>query len=122
MGFSEGAVSWQIKKQHKVALSSGNAENQGLAAAVQETTVLRSLLCETGYQRMQATIIGEDNQSRIKLATNLVMLKRSKLIDTKNHFPREKFDDKSVQLVNTPTAQLAVDMTKALPQAEIEQN
>ena len=55
---------------------------------------------------MQATVIGEDNQSCTKLATNPVMHKRSKHIDTKYHFIREKVDDNSVQLVYTPTDQL----------------
>ena len=103
-------------------LSSCEAECQGLAAAVQKATFLRSLMCEIGYQQMQATLIGEDNQSCIKLATNPVMHKRSKYIDTKHHFNREKVDN-SVQLVYTPTDQLAADLsTKSLPQKNVEQH
>ena len=56
LGFSGGAVSWKTKKQQTVALSSCEAEYQGLAAAVQEATFLRSLMCEMGYQQMQATV------------------------------------------------------------------
>ena len=66
-------------------LSSCEAEYQGLSAVVREVTFLRSLMCEMGYQQMQATVIGEDNQSCIKRTTNPVMLKRSKYIDTKAH-------------------------------------
>ena len=58
---------------------------------------------------MQATVIGVGNQSCIKLAINPVTHKRSKHIDTKSHFIRQKVDDKSVQLVYTPTNQLAAD-------------
>ena len=97
--FSAGAVSWQPKKQQTVALSSCEAEYQGLAAAVQEATFLRSILCEKGYQQVQTTRIGEDNQSFIKLANNPVMNKRSKHIDTKYHFIREKVEDNAVELV-----------------------
>ena len=123
MGFSGGAFSWRTKKQQTVALASCEAEYQGLAATVQEATFLRSLMCEMGYQQMQATVIGEDNQSCIKLATNIVMHKRSKHIDTKYHFIREKVDDNSVQLVYTPTDQLAADLlTKSLPQVKVEQH
>ena len=61
--FSDGTVSWQTKKQQTVALSSCQAENQDLAAAVPEATFLRSLMCQKGYQQMQATVIDEDNQS-----------------------------------------------------------
>ena len=73
--FSRGAVVWQTKKQQTVALSSCKAEYQSLAAAVQEATFLRSLICEMGNQQLPATVIGEDNQSCIKLATNPVMHK-----------------------------------------------
>ena len=124
LGFSGGAVSWQTKKkQQTVALSSCEAEYQGLAAAVEEATFLRSILCEMGYQQRQATRIGEDNQSCIKLANNPVMHKRSKHIDTKYHFIREKVEDNAVELVYTPTDQLAADLlTKALPQVKVEQH
>ena len=123
LGLSGGAVSWQTKKQQTVALSSCEAEYQGLAGAVQEAIFLRSLLCEMGYEQTQPTIIGEDNQSCIKLATNPVMRKRSKHIDTKFHFIREKVDDNSIQLVYTPTDQLAADLlTKALPQVKVERH
>ena len=81
LGFSGGAVSWKTKKQNTVALSSCEADYQGLASAVQEALFLRSLLCEMGYEQWQATIIGEYNQSCIKLATNQVMHKRSKHTD-----------------------------------------
>ena len=123
LGLSGGAVSWQTKKQQTVALSSCEAEYQGLAGAVQEAIFLRSLLCEMGYEQTQPTIIGEDNQSCIKLATNPVMHKRSKHIDTKFHIIREKIDDNSIQLVYTPTDQLAADLlTKALPEVKVEQH
>ena len=72
---------------------------------------------------MQATVIGEENQRYIKLAANLVMHKQSKHIDTKYHFIREKVDNYSVQLLYTPTNQLAADLlAKALPQVKVEQH
>ena len=76
-----------------------------------------------GYQQLQATVIGEDKQSYIKVATNPVMHTRSKHIDTKYHFIREKIDDNSVQLFYTPTDQLTADlMTKSFPQVKVEQH
>ena len=121
LGFSAGAVSWQTKKQQTVALSSCETEYQGLAAAVHEAIFLRSLMCEMGYQQMHAPVTGEDTQSCIELATNPVMHKRFKHIDTKYHFIREKVDDNSVQLVYTSTDQLAADLlTKSPPQMTVE--
>ena len=105
-----------------MALSFCEAENQVLAAAVQEATFLRSL-CEMGYQQMHPTIIGEDNQTCNTVATNLVMHKRSKHIDTKYHFIREKVDHNSVQLVYMPTDQLAADLlTESFLQVKVEQD
>ena len=50
LGFSGGTVSWQTKKQQTAAHSYWEAEYQGLEAAVQEATFLRSNLCEMGHQ------------------------------------------------------------------------
>ena len=55
---SGGAVSWQTVKQQTVALNSCEAEYQGLAAAVEESNFLTSLMRELCYQQMQATVIG----------------------------------------------------------------
>ena len=90
---------------------------------MREATFLRSLLCEMGYEQSQPSIIVDDNQICIKLATNSVMHKRSKYIDTKFYFIREKVDDNSNQLVYIPTDQLAPDLlTKAFLQVEVEQH
>ena len=75
-----------------------------------------------GFQHMQATFIGEDNQSCIKLATKAMVHKRSKHFDTTYHFRREKPHDNSVQLPYTPTGQLAADLlAKSLSQVKVEQ-
>ena len=123
LGDSGGSVSWQVKKQPTVSLSSCEAEYQGLAAAVQEAIFLRGLLRELGYEQFEPTTIGEDNQSCIKLATNPVLHKRSKHIDTKYHFIRERVDDNSIKLIYTPTDEMAADLlTKSLPQQKVEQH
>ena len=74
LGDSGGSVSWQVKKQPTELLSSCEAEYQGLAAAVHEAIFLSGLR-ELGYELCEPTIIGEDNQSCIKLATNPVIHK-----------------------------------------------
>ena len=45
-GQHSGASSWQVRKQQTVALSSCEAEYQGLAAAAQEVLFLRQLICD----------------------------------------------------------------------------
>ena len=95
---------------------------RGLAAAVQEAIFLLGLLRELGYEQFEHTTIGEDNQSCRKLATNPVLQKRSKHIDTKYHF-RERVDDNSIILIYTSTDEMAADLlTKFLPQQKVEQH
>ena len=117
LGDSGGSLSWRVKKQPTMSLSSCEVEYQGLAAAIQEAIFLRGLLKELGYEQCEPTTIGEDNQSCIKIATNPVLHKRSKHIDTKNHFISERVDDNSIKLIYTPTAEMAADLlTKSLSQ------
>ena len=72
---------------------SSEAENQGVAAAVKEALYLKQLLKDLGIQQKHQIAIGEDNQSCIKLCQNAVMHKRSKHIETKFHFIRDKTED-----------------------------
>ena len=49
MGLRGGAASWQTQKQQTVTLPSCESEFHGLVAAMEEeTTFLRSILCEMG--------------------------------------------------------------------------
>ena len=110
-------------KQSTVLLSSCEAEYKGLAVTVQEAIFLRSLFRELGNEQFEPTTIGEDNQSFIKLATNPVLDKRSKHIDTKYHFIRERVDDNSIKLIYTPRDEMAADLlTKSLPQQKEDKN
>ena len=61
------ALSWGVKKQATVALSSSEAEYQGMAAAFQEALYLKQLLENFGIQQKRPIAIGEDNQSCIRL-------------------------------------------------------
>ena len=89
-----GAISWEVKKQATVALSTAEAEYQAMAAAAQVAIYLRALLKDFGFPMKKAIDIGEDNQSCIKMCHNPVMHKRSKHIDTKLLFIRERVENK----------------------------
>ena len=107
------ALSWGVKKQATVALSSSEAEYQGMAAAVQEALYLKQLLEDFGIQQKRPIAIGEDNQSCIRLCQNPVMHKRSKHIETKFHFIRDKTEDGTISM--------AADIfTKSLPVSKVE--
>ena len=115
------ALSWGVKKQATVALSSSEAEYQGMAAAVQEALYLKQLLEDFGIQQKRPIAIGEDNQSCIRLCQNPVMHKRSKHIETKFHFIRDKTEDGTISIHYVPTDKMAADIfTKSLPVSKVE--
>ena len=109
------AVSWLSKQQPVVALSSCEAEYIALSAAVQELLWLNRLLCELGFKDLVGTVIYEDNQGAIALAKNPVGHKRTKHIDTRYHFIREKVDCGELRLQYCPTQDMTADVfTKGL--------
>jgi hypothetical protein len=118
-----GAISWEVKKQATVALSSTEAEYQAMAAAVQEAIYFRALMKDFGYLMKEPTDIGEDNQSCIKMCHNPVMHKRSKHIDTKLHFIRERVENEEVGIHYIPTEEMTADiLTKSLPRVKVEKH
>ena len=118
-----GAISWEVKKQATVALSSAEAEYQAMAAAVQEAIYLRALLEDFGLPMKKPIDIGEDNQSCIKMCHNPVMHKRSKHIDTKLHFIRERVENKEVKIHYVPTEEITADiLTKSLPRVKVQKH
>ena len=115
------ALSWCVKKQATVALSSSEAEYQGMAAAVQEALYLKQLLEDFGIQQKHPIAIGEDNQSCIKLCQNPDMHKRSKHIESKLHFIRDKREDGTISFHYVPIVKMAANIfTKSLPVSKVE--
>ena len=109
-----GAVSWSSKKQPTVADSTCEAEYIALASAAKEACWLRSVLSELRFGRIVITIY-EDNMSTISISYNPVHHGRTKHIDIKYHFIREKIKDNELAVVHIPTWANAADMlTKVL--------
>jgi hypothetical protein len=115
-----GAVSWASKLQPTVALSSAEAEYLAVCAAVQEAIHLRQLMKDIGYTQGQPTVIFEDNQGCIALSANPVFHRRTKHIDIRYHFIRERIASGEIELRYIPTEQQLADiLTKALPRLRI---
>ncbi|KAE9016351.1 Retrovirus-related Pol polyprotein from transposon TNT 1-94 [Phytophthora fragariae] len=109
------AISWKSKRQPTVATSSTEAEYMSLYSATQEAIWLRLLLKDMGYDGQDATLIYQDNQGCIALAKNPVYHTRTKHIDIKFHFLREKVERGTIRLEYKPTDEMIADgMTKAL--------
>ena len=78
---------------------------------------------DLGYPMKEATCIGEDNQSCIKMCHNPVMHERSKHIDTKLHFIRERVEIGEVAIHYVPMEDMTADiLTKSLPRVKVEKH
>jgi transposase InsO family protein len=109
-----GAISWKSKKQKIVSLSSMEAEYIALTDATKEGIWLKKMEKELNGNQTILTIY-EDNQSAIKTANNKIHNDRSKHIDVRFHFIREKIENGELKLVYCPTEYMVADiMTKAL--------
>jgi len=114
------AVSWASKLQPTVALSSTEAEYMSACAAVQEAIYLRLLLASLGYVQDGPTVIYEDNQGCIGMSQNPILHKRTKHIDIRFHFVRERVASEEVKLIYIKTQnQLADLLTKPLPKPQM---
>ena len=68
-----------------------------------------------GCRQNEPRKILEDNQSCISLSKNPAMHSRSKNIDIKHHFLREKVEYEEIKIVYFPTEEMVADaMTKPL--------
>lgn len=111
---SGGLVSWESKKQPTVALSSAEAEYMALASATKEACYLRRFIYEiTGI--LSSVNLASDSQSAINLVRNPVHHSRTKHIDTRFHFIREKISDNVIMLEYVKTSYMPADvLTKPL--------
>ena len=110
-----GVISWASKKQSVVALSSTEAEYVAASLACQEAVWLRVLLEDISFVQNKPTMIKEDNQGAIALSKNPKYHPRTKHIDIKHHFIRDKVAKKAVVLDYCPTEEMLSDLlTKPL--------
>lgn len=117
--YSLGAISWVAKKQLSVTLSTAESEYVALCLASQEAMWLRVLLKDLGCSVELPTRILEDNQGAICIAQNSVINSRSKHIDIKMHYIRERVAEGSINLVYCNTKEMVADIfTKPLARVQ----
>jgi ribosomal protein S17E len=108
-------IDWRAKQQDVVALSSAESELISACSATQTAKYIRQLLMDLELKQDEPTMIMEDNQACIAMSNNPITHKRTKHIDVRFHFVREKVESKEVELVYIPTQyQLADILTKPL--------
>lgn len=108
-------ISWGSEKQKSVSLSTTESEYMAASQAVKELVWLKNIFCEILNYDLKI-ILYMDNQSAIRLIKNPEFHKRSKHIDIRYHFIREKFNENLFELKYINTNDMLADMfTKALP-------
>jgi hypothetical protein len=116
-----GPISWQSKKQQTVALSSTEAEYMATSLATQETIWLRQLLEDLTFKQTSATTLFEDNKGCISLSKDSTDHTRTKHIDIRHHFIREKVLSEEIKLVYINTKENQADLlTKGIPRVQFE--
>lgn len=111
----DNTISWSSKRQHSVATSSTEAEYMALFEGAREACWLKSVLTNIKLELLEPIIIYEDNNGCISIANNPTDHKRTKHIDIKYHFTREKIQEKLITLKYLSTGeQLADILTKQL--------
>ena len=107
-------MSWNSSKKKTVSLSSTEAEYIALANAAKEALWLKQLLNELNKDANQ-TLIYCDNKSTICLAKNPEMHSRTKHIDIRYHFFREKIKEQEFKVDHLDTNEMPADfLTKGL--------
>ncbi|CAL2237913.1 unnamed protein product [Prunus armeniaca] len=112
---SSGVVSWSLKKQPIVTLSTTEAEFVAAAVCACQAIWMKIVLKELGHNDEVCTHIKCDNSSTIKLSKNLVMHGHSKHTDVRYHFLRNLTKEGSMALVHCGSFDHVADvMTKPL--------
>ena len=122
--FNKGTwvVSWRSKKQPIVSLSSIEAEYIALCNATCDAVWLRIILEDIGHKKMKPNVLKCDNQSSIKLAHNPIYHARTKHIEIRHHFVREKIQSNEIDLIYCNTTNNVADMfTKPLGKKNFEE-
>lgn len=113
---SEGPISWESRKQRTIAQSSCESEYMALAEASKEACFFKNFYSELFNNKELKITLHCDNLGAIDLAQNPGYHKRSKHIEVRYHFVREKLKDKKFDLKHVCTQKMIADvLTKPLP-------
>ena len=117
----KGTVSWTSQKQKSVAISSTESEYVALSETAREGIWLRELLKELECSQDGPTPLYVDNQSAIRLAYNTELHQRTKHIEVRYHFIRERVELGDFEVVYRRTEEQPADcLTKALARPKLE--
>ena len=113
-----GPVSWSSQRQKTVATSTMDAEYIAGAEAAKEAVWIRNFINDLRIPGVHIDTVPLyiDNNSALKLTRNPEFHSRSKHIDVKHHFIREKVGDGIINTLRVETSDNLADIfTKGLP-------
>jgi hypothetical protein len=118
-----GPISWSSQRQKTVATSTMDAEYVACAEAAKEAMWIRNFINDLRIPgvHIDTVPIYIDNNSALKLTKNPEFHSRSKHIDIKHHFIREKVEEGLINTERVSTKDNLADVfTKALPRSTHE--
>jgi hypothetical protein len=113
-----GPVAWKSRRQPTTALSTAEAEFMASSDAARQALWIQRLMTDLGFldSSDRSIPILNDNNAAIQLSKDPVNHDRSKHIDIRTHFIREKVNNGDIDLSHVPTKEnLADGLTKPLP-------
>jgi hypothetical protein len=120
---ANGAITWRSSKQPVTAQSSTEAEYIALWEAGKEASWLRNLYRELRLTQQHPTKITCDNTGAVAIAKNPIFHKRTKHIDSRFHWVREKVQAGRFEAEICRTEEQTADvLTKALPRPKHERH
>ena len=119
--FGGGPILWRSKTQPITTLSLTESQYVALSLCAQEAIFLKNLIFSLKINDFGPVTIYEDNLGTIQLAKNKVTNSRSKHIDIRYHFIREKVEKNEILVKFCPTNDMVADMlTKPLSAPKIK--
>ena len=107
-------MSWISKKQNSIVLSTAEAKYVAAGACCAQLLWMRQTLSDFGCEYKKIPLLS-DNESAIKLANNPVQHSRTKNIDIRHHFLRDREAKGDITLSNVSTDKQQADIfTKPL--------
>ena len=119
ISYAGGAISWLSRRQVMVATSTTESEIVAATEGAKEVIWLKRLFCDI-LKLKHTPVLQVDNSATVKLAQNPEFHRRTKHIDVKYFFVREKVIDKTIEISQISTEHQVADiMTKPLDRVRL---
>ena len=117
----DNLVSWHSKKQESVSLSTAEAEYIAATSSCTQVLYMVELLRNFGVDSLKPVVILCDNSSAINISKNPVQHSRTKHIEIRYHFLKDKVSQGEIKLEYVPTKDQVADIfTKPLPKEQVD--